>query len=93
MLIMWRLAQSCCRGIAAEGLGEKMTEKYAYALHLVLTDCAERATEAVLDRFFRYRKQLGHAAERGLDRKVFLACGNRADLDELEKYLLDRNEK
>ena len=53
---MRRLAHSCCRGIAAEGLGEKMIEKYAYALHLVLTDCTQWATEAVLDELERDRQ-------------------------------------
>ena len=52
MLLMRRVAQSCCRGIEATELGRKMLSKYRYGLHLVLTDSAEWS-EAVVDEMFR----------------------------------------
>ena len=53
MLLMRRVAQSCCRGIEATELGRKMLSKYIYGLHLVLTDSAEWLSEAVVDEVFR----------------------------------------
>ena len=53
MLLMRRIAQSCCRGIAAPEFGGKMMSKYVFGLHLVLTDSAEWLSEAVVGEVFR----------------------------------------
>ena len=54
MLIMRRVAQPCCKGIHAKDLGSTMIEKYVFALHLMLTDANEWATEAMLDEIERH---------------------------------------